>query len=65
MKFFDVSANTVVINRETVKSAKNTISNFSAQNSRRYEFCDSFAHSIVISFKTVKSAKNTSFDSCL
>ena len=62
MSFFYVSANTVVISRKTVKSAKNTICDISAQISRRYEFCDIFAHTFVISRKTVKSAKNTTCD---
>ena len=47
-----------------VKSAKNTFFDICAQNSRRYEFCDSFAHTVVISRTTVKSAKKTICDTC-
>ena len=47
-----------------VKSAKNTIFDTYAQNSRRYEFCDIFAHTVLISRKTVKSAKNMIYDTC-
>ena len=60
----DIFAHKILINRKTVKSAKNTISDFSAQNSRRYEFCDIFDHTVVKSRKTVKSAKNTIFFTC-
>ena len=52
----------LVISHKTVKSAKNTICDTCAQNSRRYEFCDIFAHTVVISRKTVKLAKNTICD---
>ena len=53
-----------LISRKTVKSAKNTICDISAQNLRRYEFCDIFAHTVVIKRKTVKSGKNTIFETC-
>ena len=49
---------------KTVKSAKNTIFDTCAQNSRRYEFCDIFVQTVAISGKTVKSAKNTICDVC-
>ena len=62
MSFVDIFAQTVVISRRAVKSAKNTICDTCAQNSRRYEFCDIFAHTVVISRKTVKSAKITICD---
>ena len=64
MSFFDIFAQTFVISRKTVKSAKNTICDISAQKSRRYEFCDIFAHTLVISRNTIKSAKNTICDTC-
>ena len=55
---------TVVINRETVKSAKNTICDTSPQNLPRYEFFDSLANTLVISSKTVQSPKNMTSDTC-
>ena len=64
MNFFDIFAHTVVISRKTVKSAKKTICDTCAQNSRRYEFRDNFAHTVVISQKTVKSPKNTNCHTC-
>ena len=63
-EFSDIFAHTIVINRKTVNSAKNTFCDTCAQNSWRYEFCDIFTHTVVISRKTVKSAKNTICDSC-
>ena len=50
---------TVVINRKTVKSAKNAICDTCAWNSQRFEFSDIFVQTVVRSRKTVKSAKNT------
>ena len=47
-----------------VKSAKNTICDTWAQNSRRYQFCDIFTHTVAIRRKTVKSANNTICDTC-
>ena len=64
MSFFDIFAHTVLISRKTVKSAKKTICDTCAQNSRRDEFSDNFTHTVVISHKTVKSAKNTICDTC-
>ena len=64
MNFVAILARTVVLRRETVKSAKNTISDTCAQNSRRYEFSDFFAYKVLINSKTVKSAKNTISDNC-
>ena len=51
MSFFDIFAYIVVISSKTVKSAKNTIFDFCAQKSKKYEFCDIFAHTVVISRK--------------
>ena len=51
MSFFDIFAYIVVISSKTVKSAKNTIFDFCAQKSRKYEFCDIFVHTVVISRK--------------
>ena len=48
VKFF---SHTVVIIRKTVKSAKNTLCDTCAQNSRRYEFSHIFAHTVVITEK--------------
>ena len=56
-EFCDIFAHTVVKNRKTVKSAKNTISNTCAQNSRRYEFCDTFAHTVVITVKRLSQLR--------
>ena len=63
-EFCDNFAHTVVISRQEVKSAKNTICDLSAQNSRRYEVCYIFSHNVVISRKTVKSAKSTIVETC-
>ena len=57
-------AQTVVLSRKTVKSAKNTIFDTCAQNSNRDEFCDIFLHTVVIRSKTVNSAKNTIWETC-
>ena len=62
--FFDNLAHTVVISRKRANSARNTIFDTCAQNSRRYDFCDIFDDTVLISDKTVKSATNTSFDTC-
>ena len=51
MSFVNFFSHTVVIIRKTVKSAKNTICDTCAQNSRRYEFSDIFAHTVVITEK--------------
>ena len=54
----------LVISRKMVKSTKNTICDISAQNLRRYEFCNIFSHTVVKMRRTVKSAKNTICDTC-
>ena len=64
MSFLTFFLHTLVKSNKTVKSAKNTICDTCAQNSRRYEFCDIFVHTVVLSRKTVKSAKNTFCDIC-
>ena len=64
MSFVNFFSHTVEIIRKTVKSAKNTICDTCAQNSRRYEFFDIFVQTVVISRKKVKSAKNTIWDIC-
>ena len=51
MSFFDIFAYIVVISSKTVKSAKNTIFDFCAQISKKYEFCDIFANTVVKSCK--------------
>ena len=53
---FVIFAHTVVINRKTVNSARNSIFDTCAQNSRRFEFCDISDDTFLISDKTVKSA---------
>ena len=62
--FCYIFAHTVEISCKTIKTAKNTLSDICAQNSRRNEFCDFLAHTVVLSHKTVKSAKNTICDIC-
>ena len=64
MSFFDIFAYIVVISRKTVESAKNTICDFCAQISKKYEFCDIFANTVVKSCKKVKSSKKTICDTC-
>ena len=61
-EFRDKVAHTVVISFKTVKSAKNTIFDSCAQNSRGYEFFEIFASTVLINRKTVKSVKNTICD---
>ena len=43
---------------------KNTIFDFCAQISKKYEFCDIFANTVVKSCKKVKSSKKTICDTC-
>ena len=62
MSFLDLFAYTVVISRETVKSPKNTIFDFCAQISKKYEFCDISANTVVKRCKKVKSSKKTIWD---
>ena len=51
MSFVKIFFHTVVIIHKTVKSAKNTICDTCAQNSRRYESSHIFAHTVVITEK--------------
>ena len=64
MSFVKFFSHTVVIIRKTVTSAKHTICDTCAQNSRRYELCDIFVQTVVTSRKKVKSTKNTICDIC-
>ena len=57
MSFVNFFFHTVVIIRKTVKSAKNTIIDTCAQNSRRYEFSHLFAHTVVITEKKSNQLK--------
>ena len=41
-----------------------TVHRISAQNLRRYEFCNNFSHTVVIRRRIVKSVKNTICDTC-
>ena len=50
--------------REFCAQVKNTIFDFFAQNSWRYEFSDIFANTVVKSCKKVKSSKKTICDTC-
>ena len=52
--FSEISVHTVVIDRKTVKEAKNTICDTCVLNSRSYEFSDIKAPTLVRSRKTVK-----------
>ena len=53
-EFYDISAHTVVMSRETVKYPKNTICDTSTLKSRRYEFSEISTHTVGISGEAVE-----------
>ena len=54
MEFSDISSQTVVISRKTVKEAENTICDTCELKFQSYEFSDISTHIVLISGKAVK-----------